>query len=169
MPSRPVSRGDLTPARLWSAFIASAARYADEAAGAAYTVWQFGYGEEQGDRLLDCVLHGPKRATTGALWAYEHNEEPLPVAGTFSIVTDGRGTPRCIIRTSSVEVLPFDEVGERHAWDEGEGDRSLAYWREGHWPYFVREMETMGLTAVAGMPVVFERFDVVYAPEIGIA
>jgi uncharacterized protein YhfF len=154
---------------MWSAFAASGVPHAHEAIGASYTAWQFGYGEEQGDRLLDYVLHGPKRATTGALWAYEHDDEPLPVTGTFSVVTDGRGVARCVIRTSSVEVLPFCEVGEQHAWDEGEGDRSLAYWREGHWSYFVREMESMGRTAVREMPVVFERFDVVYAPEIGIA
>lgn len=160
---------DLTAAELWSRFTRSSVPHADEAILAAYTAWQFGYGEEQGDRLLEYVLHGPKRATTGALWAYEHDNEPIPVTGTFSVILDGRGHARCIIRTSSVEVLSFDEVGEEHAWDEGEGDRSLTYWREGHWPYFVREMESMGRVAVPEMPVVFERFDVVYAPEIGIA
>jgi uncharacterized protein YhfF len=32
----------------------------------------------------------------------------------------------------------FDEVDEQFAFDEGEGDRSLAYWRGAHQRYFAR-------------------------------
>ncbi len=31
--------------------------------------------------------------------------------------------------------LPFDEVDEVFAYDEGERERSLATWREAHWRY----------------------------------
>lgn len=152
-------------ARLWDAYLASGSAGANAAAGAPYTAWQFGYGVEQGDRLLECVLHGPKRATTGALWAYEAEGEPIPVPGDHSVLLDGHGVARCIIRTTRVDVVPFDEVDAAFAYDEGEGDRSLEYWRDVHWAYFVRELEGLGREARRDMPVVCERFEVVYRED----
>jgi len=84
------------------------------------------------------------------------------VVGDFSVVTDGTGAARCIIRTTAVQVVPFIEVDEAHAFAEGEGDRSLAYWREGHRRFFSRELESMGMAMEDCLPVVCERFEVVY-------
>jgi uncharacterized protein YhfF len=150
---------------LWAAFVASASPFAASAADATYTAWQFGYGVEQGDRLLECVLSGPKRATAGALWAYEAEGEAVPVVGDFSVLLDGHGVARCIIRTTSVAVVPFDEVDAAFAYDEGEGDRSLEYWRDVHWEYFTRELASLGRAATPAMPVVCERFEIVYPIE----
>ena len=149
-------------AELWDEFVHSASPLAASAAGASYSAWQFGYGVEQGNRLLECVLTGPKRATAGALWAYEAEGELLPVPGDFSVLLDGHGVARCVIRTVSVDVVAFDEVDASFAYDEGEGDRTLEYWRDVHWKYFVRELETLGRVAEPDMPVVCERFEVVY-------
>jgi uncharacterized protein YhfF len=154
-------------ARLWKGFLASGCEAAASAVDASYSSWQFGYGMEQGDRLLALVLSGPKRATAGALWAYEHEGEAVPRTGDFSVVTDGSGVARCVIRTTSVAIVAFDAVDEQFAYDEGEGDRSLEYWREVHWAYFVRELAGMGRVATPDMPVVCERFDVVFSPEGG--
>lgn len=149
-------------ARLWDAYVASGLPGAPAAVDATYTAWQFGYGVEQGDRLLACVLDGPKRATAGALWAYEAEGEAIPVPGDYSVLLDGHGVAQCIIRTTRVDVLPFDQVDAVFAFDEGEGDRSLGYWREVHWAYFVRELAELGREATRDMPVVCERFEVVY-------
>jgi uncharacterized protein YhfF len=40
------------------------------------------------------------------------------------------------METVDVFVVLFNEVPERFAYDEGEGDRSLVYWREAHRNYF---------------------------------
>lgn len=48
------------------------------------------------------------------------------------------------------------------AWQFGDGDRSLEFWRAAHWPYFVRELAELGIEATRDMPVVCERFEVVY-------
>lgn len=153
--------------RLWDAYLASRSPEALAAVDATYSAWQFGYGVDQGDRLLACVLEGPKRATTGALWAYEAEGEAIPVPGDYSVVLDGHGVARCIIRTTRVDVLPFDEVDAEFAYAEGEGDRSLGYWRDAHWPYFVRELAELGREATRDMPVVCERFEVVYRSSGG--
>lgn len=149
-------------AALWGAFLASGSAAAEAAKGATYTSWQFGYGVEQGDLLLECVLLGPKRATAGSLWAYEAEGEAVPVVGDFSVILDGRGVARCVIRTTSVDIVPFDEVDASFARDEGEGDRTLDFWRRVHWEYFTRELDALGLAARPDMPVVCERFEVVY-------
>ena len=37
----------------------------------------------------------------------------------------------CVIQTTEIRHLPFDEVDAQFAFDEGEGDQSLEYWRAG--------------------------------------
>jgi uncharacterized protein YhfF len=151
-------------AQLWGQFLCSGSDAAEAARNATYSCWQFGKGAEQGDRLLTHVLSGTKRATTGALWVYETQGETVPHPGDFSVVTDGSGRARVIIRTTLVSVVPFDQVDEEYAFVEGEGDRSLAYWREGHWDYFQAELAALGRVAVLDMPVICERFEVVFPP-----
>lgn len=148
--------------RLWDSYLASGCPGVADAADAGYTAWQFGYGVEQGNRLLAYVLDGPKRATAGALWTYEAHGEPVPKPGDHSVVLDGDGVARCIIRTTAVDVVPFGQVDEAFAYDEGEGDRSLASWRTAHWDYFQRELAALGREAGPDMPVVCERFEIVY-------
>ena len=126
--------------------------------------WSFGANEEQADDLLALVLDGTKTATAGALWDYESDNEPLPEAGSLSIILDGRGHPRALIEATAVAVVPFDEVDEEHAYLEGEGDRSLEFWREVHERFFT-EVATHDHGFQPDMPVVLERFRVVYQSE----
>lgn len=166
----PVDESTDTVARLWADFAASGLPYSDEAAaGAAYTSWHFGTGGDMADELLELVLAGTKRATAGALWSYEHEGEPTPEVGDFSIVTDGSGLARCVIRTTGVAIVPFDQVDQDFAATEGEGDGSLDYWRDGHWHYFTMELDAIGLQATEDMPVVCERFEVVYPASVASA
>ncbi len=152
--------------QLWDLFLAAGGEAAAGAHGARFSCWQFGLGREQGDRLLDDVLRGTKRATAGALAVYEHDGEPLPARGDFSVVTDGTGGGRCVIRTTRVDVVPFDRVGADHAYAEGEGDRSLRQWRTSHWDFFACELAARGLAPAPDMLVVCERFDVLFvAPD----
>lgn len=138
------------------------ARAALGLSGTVPEAWSFGGTPEQADALLALVLAGTKTATAGALWDYEINEEPLPQPGEMSIVLDGAGRPRALIRATEVRVMPFDEVGAEHARLEGEGDLSLAFWREVHERFFTEFAEhDRGFSAT--MPVVLERFEVLSA------
>jgi uncharacterized protein YhfF len=78
---------------------------------------------------------------------------------------DGRGQPICIIQTTELEVKAFNEVGEEHAYLEGEGDRSLKSWREVHWKFFSEECSNIGRVPDLKMPVFCERFSLVFAEE----
>ena len=124
--------------------------------------WAFGATPEQADDLLALLLSGIKTATAGALWDYEAEGEALPSPGALGIVTDGRGVPHALIVTTQVEVVPFDEVSAEHAYLEGEGDRSLATWREVHERFFT-EHAVHGHGFRRDMPVVLQRFAVLYS------
>lgn len=105
-----------------------------------HTAWSFGNDPDMANELGLLVRDGPKRATTSLKSWYEgDNAEPLPQAGDLSVILDGSGSPLCVIRTTDVEVRSFGRVDEAFAWIEGEGDRSLAHWRDTHVAFFASE------------------------------
>ncbi len=125
------------------------------------SVFAFGDSQELADELATLVRRGIKTATCSALWSYEEEQRPLPQKGEYSVVLDGNGVPVAVIETVEVFVAPFNEVPERFAYDEGEGDRSLAYWREAHRNYFGRQ-RFKERAFHEQMPLVCERFRFVH-------
>lgn len=69
-------------------------------------------------------------------WDYDLTGDPVPKVGELSIILDGAGNPRAPIETATVDIVPLDKVIEEHAFSEGEGDRTLATWREIHERYW---------------------------------
>ena len=132
------------------------------ASNADYQVSHFGDREPLARDLADLVLHGPKRASAGLLWDAEADPSMMPMQDGYSLVTDHAGAPVLIIRTTQVEIRPYRMVDADFAAAEGEGDGSLAYWREVHWAYFSRRCEALGRTPSDDMPVILERFALVY-------
>ena len=123
-----------------------------------------GWGGSPGmaDELGALIASGTKTATCSALWEYEAEGEPLPKTGSKTIVLDGNGDPLCIVETTEVEVRPYNEVDAQVAHEEGEGDRSLEYWREAHWRFFSRTLPNVGRGPTKEMLLVCERFRVIY-------
>lgn len=124
--------------------------------------WPFGSVDnpELADQLLALVLNGTKTGTASALWCYEVGE-PTPYVGELSIILDGVGVPKAVIRTSKIDVVPFDEVTEEHAFSEGEGDRTLSTWRHDHEAFFKGELpKEKSFTPT--MPVICERFELLW-------
>lgn len=139
----------------------AAARPALGLSGPVPEAWAFGGTPDQADELLALVLAGTKTATAGAGWDYEAEGEEIPRPGLLSIVLDGAGSPRTLLRMVDVRVVPFDEVSEEHARREGEGDLSLAYWREVHQRFFTEYAEhDRGFSPT--MPVVLQSFEVLF-------
>ena len=126
-------------------------------------VWYFGDSRELADELAELVVSGKKIATASLYWEYEAEGEALPQVGGYSVITDYDGGPRGVIQTIEVRILPFDEVEADFAADEGEGDRSLDFWRQAHWRFFGRTCAKLGLQPNLKMPVVCERFRLLYA------
>jgi uncharacterized protein YhfF len=126
--------------------------------------WAFGDSPRLADELLDLVLRGVKTATTSVLWEFTDTGQRLPERGDLSIVLDGRGHPRALIRTSDVRIARFADVDAEHAFLEGEDDRSPAAWTTAHETYFRRVAAAAGRTFGADTEVVLERFEVRFPP-----
>lgn len=122
----------------------------------------FGGTRAVADELAGLIVAGQKTATSGAVWDYEAEGEPLPERGGLEIVLDGGGHPRALIARTQVEVVPFDAVPEEHARLEGEGDGSLAHWRRVHEDFFTR-YASHDKGFARDMPVLLQRFEVLYA------
>jgi len=111
----------------------------------------FGDGPDLADELLELVLKGAKTATCST-----EDEPNTSTPGERWLVLDGRGTPRCVIESTEVTYRRYNEVDAAFAHDEGEGDRSLRYWRSAHRRYFGR----LGKFS-EGMMLMCERFRLV--------
>jgi uncharacterized protein YhfF len=99
------------------------------------TLRSFAFGDSPAlaDELLELVLKGIKTATCST-----EDEPNGSTPGERWVVLDGRGTPRCVIESTEVTYRRYNEVDADFARDEGEGERSLACWREAHRRYFTR-------------------------------
>jgi uncharacterized protein YhfF len=126
-------------------------------------VWSFGDHPALADELLGLVLDGTKTATASLLWYYEEGGETIPAVGDLSIITDGNGTPRALIRTTEVEIVPYGEVTAEHAFREGEGDRTLDTWRVEHTRFWTRTMPE-GQTLSEATLIVCEGLELLYPP-----
>lgn len=147
----------MTHQELWAAYKA-----VSPAAGDEYEAWAYG---DDPDTLAELTRAGVKTATAGAGPLYELEGEPLPRAGEYSVILNSRDEAVCVIRTTKVYTVPFDQVSAEQAYREGEGDRSLDYWRRVHEDFFRRELAEAGQTFSPEMPVVCEEFEVVYPPN----
>lgn len=111
--------------------------------------------------LAKLVYDGTKTATSSSYDLYEPNEY-MPQVGDYNIILDGNGDPICITKTLVTEVIPFDQVSSEHAYHEGEGDRTLEYWRQIHEDFFKKEYQEAGKEFNNQIPCLCEVFERIY-------
>ena len=108
------------------------------------------------------VVKGVKTATATSLWLYEKNNELLPKVGDQYIVTDWNGNAKAVIETTKIENVSYNKITAEFAEMEGEGDKSLDYWKKVHEAYYKREMEPHGDDFDESMTIVCEYFKTIY-------
>jgi uncharacterized protein YhfF len=126
------------------------------------TAWYFCDNQKDAMELAQLVKSGIKKATASLYYLYNRAKEPLPKEGEFSVIVDYFGEPQCIIKTTKIDIVPFKNVTEEFAKAEGEGDKSLKYWREVHRDYFTRELKDIRKEFSEEMEVLCEEFELVY-------
>lgn len=144
----------MTPEKMWQEY-----KKINPGIGDTIDAWAFG---AEADRLAELVLKGEKTATASAYELYALDKEPLPQAGTFDVILDSQDRAVCIVEISKVSVVPFGQVSADHAFKEGEGDKSLAYWRQVHEEFFTKWLAEAGLAFSEETGVVLEEFRKVY-------
>lgn len=141
--------------QMWQQFIATYPEYQDKM----YQAWSYGVEPDELSRL---TFEHIKTATASAFEEYALENEALPEEGELNIILDADEEAVCITKTIKVSVVPFSEVSKEHAFKEGEGDRSLQYWRDVHKLFFEDSYTTRGLVFHEHIPVVCEEFKVIY-------
>ena len=127
-----------------------------------YIAEGWGDGPEMADELGALIVEGIKTGTCSALWEWEAEGNPIPITDLITIVLNGHSEPLCIVETTEVFIRNYNEVDADFARAEGEGDLSLAYWREAHKNFFSRVLPKIGREFSDKIPLVCERFKLIY-------
>lgn len=154
-----VNKTNPTVKALWHAFIAQHPAHADTPMPPHF---YFCDNEADANTCADLVVKKIKQATAPSMWWYDHNKQSLPKIGDLFIVTDWQGTAKAIIELTKLEVVPFNKVTAAFAFAEGEGDKSLAYWRKLHKAYYAREMKAVDAAFDKNILVSCEYFKTVF-------
>ena len=80
----------------------------------------------------------------------------------LNIITDWNKVPQAIILTTKIELIKFNEITAKFAQREGEGDKSLAYWKKVHKAYYKREMQGYKEKFSEDMIIVCQYFETIY-------
>lgn len=146
---------------MWNDYLSSIGEDAGRT-GKTYTSWYFCDNEKDANELAGLVREGIKRGTTSLYDLYKKDGDELPLPDSYSVITDWSGIAKCIIRTKKVTILAFHDADKELAETEGEGDKSLNYWRQAHLHAFTRELKDYDMVFSENMLIVFEEFEVVY-------
>jgi uncharacterized protein YhfF len=106
-------------------------------------VAEFAFPGELRERLIALILAGTKTTTTGLLVEYELEGDSIGRPGDRSVVIDSAALPVAVIELIEARTSRLGDVDERHALDEGEGDRNVAEWRAGHerfWRSYLQDL-----------------------------
>lgn len=128
------------------------------------SMWSFDESIEE--ELLYLISHGIKTATSSLYKFYEMENEDLPKVGNLSIITNSKGEYQVLIKTIRVEVVQFKEVSSEHAYKEGEGNRTLEYWKKVHIDFFNNELKEIDELLKDDDLVVLEEFKVLVGMKI---
>ncbi len=150
---------DISVTKLWKEFIKVNSQYANQEAPESYC---FCDNEVDANVCAQLVVKNIKQATAGSLWWYEYSNEPLSNIGDLFIITNWNGIAKAIIQVSKIEKTPYNQISTEFARIEGEGDKSLVYWKKVHWAYFTREMLPYNLKPTEDMIIVCEYFETVW-------
>ena len=118
--------------------------------------------KKDADECADLVVKKIKQATSPSVWWFEKYNEEFPKIGDLAIITNWDGEPKAIVRTIKTEIVKFKDITAEYARIEGEGDKSLAYWKETHWAYYTNEMKRFGEQPTLDMEIVCEYFETVW-------
>lgn len=137
-------------------------KHLEDAFHEAPQVIHFCDNQQDADLCADLVKNGIKKATTDSLLGLQYRNEPLPRIGDFKVVTNWKGEAQCIIKLTSVKLKPYFSIDAAYAHLEGEGDKSLDYWKKVHWDYFTRELEPFGRVPRESMILVCQEFERIF-------
>ena len=122
----------------------------------------FCHNEKDANELAGLVKKGIKKATASLHCLYEIENETIPKVGDYIIITNWNGIAQCVIHITNINIIPFKNVTQAFAAKEGEGDKTLSFWRKVHRKFFTLELKEYSKKFSEDMLVICEEFEVVY-------
>lgn len=90
-----------------------------------------------------------------------YNENDKLANGAYSILTNWDEMKQILIQTTNINIVPFNKVTKQHARNEGEGTKTLRYWRKVHKKFFAEELTKEQQSFSEEILIVCETFHVV--------
>lgn len=121
-----------------------------------------GNAQAIGEKLLGLVYSGAK---TGVFSRPQDlaaaGQTPTP--GDCVVFTDHADRPCCLVRIEECRLMKFDEVTSEQTACESPAARDVEVWRGIHRRYWTPVLAAEGASFSEEMPVLFQRFRLVYA------
>ena len=121
--------------------------------------------KKDADECAKLVIQKIKQATSPSFWSFNKKNELLPKIGDLAIVTTWNSKPKAIIKTTKIEIVKFKNITSDYAFIEGEGDKSLEYWKKTHWDYYKNEMKEFANYPNEEMEIVCEYFETIWTKQ----
>lgn len=143
-------------------FVAAARRARPEANIGAVKVRTFGGGPAMCNIIVPLIMLGQKTGTFALASEFDADPAAAPRSGDHYVVTWFEGPPALLYRITHTEVVPFEGINHDHVQVEGPNARSVDVWREIHWDYWGKTLRAAGREPSRTMPVLFQRFEMLY-------
>jgi uncharacterized protein YhfF len=127
-----------------------------------YKVRTYGDSKAMADVIIPLILAGEKTGTFALAAEFDAEPERAPKPGEYYVVTHFEGPPALLYRITFVETVPFAGIDHDRVQVEGPNARRVDLWRNIHWDYWGGMMRRMGREPSMQMPVIFQRFELLY-------
>jgi uncharacterized protein YhfF len=137
---------------LKAAFPGEAARY--------FLPMSIGSAPEHADEGAELILNGTKTLTSSPFWDYPDGK--IPFEGALSVLLDGSRTPRAIVETTKVEIMPFGSMTDEMARAYGEGEQTVEWRRRVIGNFYRDSAARHGAVLTEATRHIWEWFEVVH-------
>jgi len=127
-----------------------------------YKTRTFGRSAEMANILVPLIASREKTGTFALAAEYERDPSARPYTGDYFVVAWFDGRPALVYRVTEVATVPFSGIGPGHVAVEGPNARQVDIWRKIHWPYWSGMLREWGQEPSEDMPVIFQRFELLY-------
>ena len=119
-----------------------------------------GNAPEHADEGAALILNGTKTLTSSPFWNYPDGN--VPFVGALGVLLDGSQTPRGIVETTRVEIMPFAAITEEMARAYGEGERTVEWWLRVMGAFYRVSAARYRAVLTDDTPLIWEWFAVVH-------
>lgn len=124
--------------------------------------WYFHNNEKDCDYLFNLVKTKVKTATS---YLYIKKED-LNLTTKYSILTNWDESEEILLKTTKIYKTKFKDITKIHAFKEGEGDKTLSYYKKVHEEFFKKECDKLNIKFDKNTEIVCEEFEIVNNKKI---